>query len=93
MNEKEACKLYELRQYDTPLLIFRAKKDEFGEIVYSIEWVNEDKHELLPIGLKVTPAGIGKWLRGRILPKNRQYAEQILSRSGFSSSWVISISQ
>ncbi len=38
----------------------------------------------MPIGLDPTPEGIGKWLRSRTIPKNREFVDQILARSGLS---------
>ena len=83
--------VYELRQYNTPLLTFRIEKDEFGEIAYLIEWMNEDKRTLLPIGLNPTAEGIGKWLRSRTIPKNREFVDQILARSGLSHNDVLGV--
>ena len=82
---------YELRQYDMPLLTFRIEKQGIGELAYIIEWVNEDHKDLLPIGLSPTSEGIGKWLRSRTIPKNRQYVDQILARSGLSHNDVLGV--
>lgn len=51
MKDKDICASYELRQCDTPLLTFRVKRDELGEITYIIEWISEEKQDLLPIDL------------------------------------------
>ncbi len=83
--------VYELRQYDTPLLRFRSERDELGEKSYRIEWINEAKRDLLPIGLKPTQTGIRKWLKSRVLPKNREFVDQILSRSNLSQNDVLGI--
>lgn len=60
MKDKDTCASYELRQCDTPLLTFRVKRDELGEITYIIEWISEERQDLLPIDLKLTPEGVGK---------------------------------
>ena len=37
--------LYELRQYDTPLLTFNVERKELDNFVIEVNWVNEeDKH-------------------------------------------------
>lgn len=74
-----------------PLLTFRIEKQGIGELAYIIEWVNEDHKDLLPIGLSPTSEGIGKWLRSRTIPKNRQYVDQILARSGLSHNDVLGV--
>ena len=83
--------LYELRQYNIPLLTFHVEKQGIGELVYFIEWVNENQKNLFPIGFALTPEGIEKWLRSRAIPKNRQYVDQILARSGLSYNDVMGI--
>lgn len=83
--------LYELRQYDTPLLTFYLERQELDKLTYAIEWVNEDKKHLLPIGLTVDSDGLAKWLKSRVIPKNREYVDQILARSGLSHNDIMGI--
>lgn len=75
---------FELKQYDNVLLKFRLEKVALGEIVYHIDWINNDLEHLLPIGLTPNPESLAKWLSSRVIPKNRAFADQILSRSGLS---------
>lgn len=83
--------LYEIRQYDTPLLTFYLERQELDKLTYKVEWVNEDKKHLLPIGLTVSSDGISGWLKSRVIPKNREYADQILARSGLSHNDIMGI--
>ena len=83
--------LYELRQYDTPLLTFYLDRQELDKLTYKIEWVNEDKKFLLPIGLAIDSNGLAKWLKSRVIPKNREYVDQILARSGLSHNDIMGI--
>lgn len=83
--------IYELRQYDNVLLKFRLDRLGLGEIVYRIDWVNEESKRLLPIGLELSSEGIAKWLSSRVIPKNREFVDQILSRSGLSHNDTIGI--
>ena len=39
---------------------------------------------MLPIGMKKTDEGLMSWLRGRIAPSNREYADALLAKSGLS---------
>lgn len=83
--------LYELRQYDTPLLTFYIERRGLDKMIYTIEWVNEEKKHLLPIGLTADSDGLAKWLKSRVIPKNREYVDQILARSGLSHNDIMGI--
>lgn len=82
---------YELKQYDTPLLTFSIVRQELDKITYVIEWINEEKKHLLPIGLTPDSDSLAKWLKSRVIPKNREYVDQILSRSGLSHNDIMGI--
>ena len=75
---------YELRQYDSALLTFHIERTPVGEISYFIDWIDEQRKYLLPIGMEITGEGLGRWLSSRVIPKNREFVDQILSRSGLS---------
>ncbi len=83
--------IFSLKQYDTDLLKFSIGRDEFDEMKYKIEWVNEESKHLLPIGLSLTPDGLSKWLSSRVIPKNREFVDQILAKSGLSHNDTIGI--
>lgn len=76
--------IYELRQYDYILLTFEVERSSLGEISYSIDWVDESRKHLLPIGMEVSVEGLGKWLSSRVIPKNREFVDRILARSGLA---------
>ena len=75
---------YELRQYDDILLTFEVERSSLGEISYSIDWIDKSRKHLLPIGMEISDDGLGKWLSSRVIPKNREFVDQILARSGLS---------
>lgn len=83
--------IYELRQYDTSLLTFCVEREKLGKLTYTIEKVNEDKKHLLPIGLTADADSLERWLKTRIIPKNREYVDQILARSGLSHNDITGI--
>ena len=82
---------YELRQYDNLLLTFYLDRMELGQLFYAIDYVNKDLPHLLPTGLQPTSESLAKWLASRVIPKNREYVDQILSRSGLSHNDTIGI--
>ncbi len=83
--------IYCLKQYDTELLKFYVVKKELGEIEYNINWINEASKQLLPIGLELNPKSLEKWLSTRVIPKNREFVEQVLAKCGLSHNDTIGI--
>lgn len=82
---------YELRQYDNVLLKFSLERKSLDEFAYNITWVNEELKYLLPIGLQLDSKGLSKWLSSRTVPKNREFVDQILFKSGLSHNDTIGI--
>lgn len=82
---------YELRQFDKTLLKFFIIRNSLGELSYQIDEINEENKHLLPIGLELSSEGLSKWLKSRVIPKNREYVDQILSRSGLSQNDTMGI--
>ena len=78
--------MFTLKQYDTPLLTFEIDDDPLEGQKCRILSLNEDYRCLLPIGLTPTDEGLMKWLRSRIIPKNREYVDALLAKSGLSHS-------
>ena len=78
------AKTYELRQFDTTLLVFQAGIDDYGQI--SITGLEADKarEHLLPPVLfnNLDEHNLFRWLDTRKIPKNRQYVQQILDAVG-----------
>lgn len=81
---------YELKQYDDVLMKFRLERTGLGD-VFSIEWVKEGGN--LPIGLTPDPDSLSSWLSSRVIPKNREFVDRILSKSGLSQNDTIGIIQ
>ena len=66
-------------------------RTSLGEIVYNIDRINDELKHLLPIGLTPTSDGLAKWLSSRVIPKNREFVDQILSKSGLSANDTLGI--
>ena len=84
---------FELKQFDNVLMKFRMERKGLGEVVYFIDWINKEFQYLLPIGLEPNSESLAKWLASRVIPKNREFVDQILSRSGLSYNDTIGIIQ
>ncbi len=78
--------MFTLKQYDTPLLSFEIEDDALDGQRCRILHVEEDTRPLWPIGMEASDQGLMKWLRGRIIPKNREYVDALLAKSGLSHS-------
>lgn len=82
---------YELKQYNNVLLKFSIERKNLDEFNYNITWINAELKYLLPIGLQLDSKGLSKWLSSRTVPKNREFVDQILSKSGLSHNDTIGI--
>ena len=82
--------IYELRQYDKTLLKFEYVEKSLSRECHILE-VSTTNSFLLPIGLELTEEGLFSWLKSRIIPKNREFVEQLLSKMGLSHNDVFGI--
>ncbi|MBO4235433.1 MAG: helix-turn-helix domain-containing protein [Firmicutes bacterium] len=72
---------YELKIFDNPLVRFRMTRDG-GVLKAKILDTDEEMRDLFPLDLEVSDEGILKWLRKRVIPKNRELVGKILSALG-----------
>ena len=82
--DKEVSPVFYLKQYDTVLLSFEILEDPLEGQKCRIHEIDEAHANLLPVGLKKTDEGLMSWLRSRIIPKNREYVDALLAKSGLS---------
>lgn len=83
--------IFELRQYDKTLMTFDFIEQKLEGQACKILSINEQYQSLLPLGMKVTDDGLLSWLKGRIVPKNREFVHQILSRYGLDQNDTMGI--
>jgi hypothetical protein len=76
---------YELRLYDATLLSFTLEEKGIEGLRATILSVNEGRRQLLPLGMPLTDDGILKWLEWRVIPKNREFVDEILKTLGLSA--------
>ena len=74
---------YILKQYDNDLLYFSMENTNNGLEIF-IYAVNKNLHDLLPLDLELSNEGLKKWLQKRIIPRNRAYVSNFLSRLGLN---------
>ena len=76
--------MFYLKQYDTVLMSFEIIEDPLEGQKCRIHTIDEAHSAMLPIGMKKTDEGLMSWLRGRIVPRNREYVDTLLAKSGLS---------
>jgi len=77
---------YEIRLYDTVLLTFSLEEGGIEGLTAHVADINEEQKHLLPLGLDLSGEGVLKWLRNRVIPKNRTFVEEILKTLNLSQS-------
>ena len=77
----EKTTVYSLKLYDDELVRFRMERSGHGEYGFDVEIleVNDEKRNLFPLDLEVSPDGICRWLTHRSIPANRELVGNILS--------------
>jgi len=81
---------YWLKMYDENLIKFSMEYAPKGYLDINFLWTSDNKR-VFPIGV-ADEQDLSKWLYKRIIPKNREYAHQILARLGLNYNDVIAIS-
>ena len=76
---------YELRIYNDTLITFSLEKRGLEGLSADIISIADDKKQLFPIDLTLTPHSILKWLEKRVIPKNRMFVNEILKTLGLSA--------
>ena len=75
---------YILRLYDTDLLTFSLSEHGIEGLKAKIHEINQAERNLFPLDMELSDAGLLKWLRRRVIPKNRAYVAEILKTFGLS---------
>ena len=73
---------YELKMYDETLVEFSMERTP-SPVIKILE-VNEDRKEVFPLDLELTPDGLYEWLSHRTIPKHREKVGDILRSLGIS---------
>ncbi|MGN0367613.1 MAG: XRE family transcriptional regulator [Wujia sp.] len=86
--------MFYLKQYNQTLLQFDIEEDTLdGQHVTIFKEPEEDMRYLLPIGMACTPDSVMKWLRTRMIPKNRAFVDAFLAKNGLTHNDIRGILQ
>lgn len=76
--------VYSLRLYDEDLITFSLEEKGLEGLQAGILYADTQNAHLFPLDLELTDEGIVKWLGKRVIPKNRQFVDEILKTLGLS---------
>lgn len=83
-RSKPMTNVYSLRLYDEDLITFSLEEKGLEGLQANILYSDTQKEKLFPLDLELTNEGIVKWLEKRVIPKNRQFVDEILKTLGLS---------
>ena len=83
-RSKPMTNVYILRLYDEDLITFSLEEKGLEGLQANILYSNTQNANLFPLDLELTDEGIIKWLEKRVIPKNRQFVDEILKTLGLS---------
>lgn len=81
---------FEFKHFNQSLMTFEYESRPLEGDACRILSVTENT-SLLPIGMEVSEKGLMSWLKSRVIPKNREFVETILSKMGLSSKDTLGI--
>lgn len=83
-RSKTVTNVYSLRLYDEDLITFTLEEKGLEGLQANILYSDTQNAHLFPLDLELTDEGIVKWLGKRVIPKNRQFVDEILKTLGLS---------
>ncbi len=81
---------FELKHFNQSLMTFEYESRPLEGDACCILSVTKNI-SLLPIGMDISEKGLMSWLKSRVIPKNREFVETILSKMGLSSKDTLGI--
>lgn len=76
--------MYILKHFDDDLLKFEVLEN-LADPAVRIIWENEEKRKMFPLGMTVSDEGLAKWLKHRVIPKNRAFVNAFLAKCGLNA--------
>jgi hypothetical protein len=77
--------IYELRLYDTALMAFALEDRGIEGLCAEIRMTDKKHKTLLPLDMEQSGDSVIKWLRRRVIPKNRAFVDEVLKALGLSA--------
>lgn len=74
--------MFWLKLYDTTLCSFEMTDDPLEGQKAQLVWMDSANAALLPIGLQPMDESLTAWLRSRVIPRNREFVNTFLMKSG-----------
>jgi len=75
---------FNLKLYNQTLLTFDYEENSEKKEECKIVSYDKGSIKFLPVGMGLSDDGVLSWIKRRVIPKNREYVETILSRMGLS---------
>lgn len=75
---------YILKHFDIELIKFSISSSPIEGLSVKIIYINDKYKALFPTDLEVTNNGILKWLKRRVIPKNRAFVQNFLAKLGLN---------
>ena len=75
---------YLLKHFDTELIKFNITSSAIEGLSIEIIESNDRNNFLFPIDLELTNNGLLKWLKRRVIPKNRAFVQSFLAKLGLN---------
>ena len=75
---------YILKHFDSPLIKFNITSSGIKGISVELLDIYKNYKPFFPIDLELTDSGLLRWLRRRIIPKNRAFVQRFLAKLGLN---------
>ena len=85
--------VFTLKIYDIELMTFELAQRPLEGFHCQIISIKEENKHLLPIGMSIDNEGVLSWLKSRVIPKNREFVDKILSVYGLTYNNILGIIQ
>ncbi|MGN0636529.1 MAG: helix-turn-helix domain-containing protein [Acutalibacteraceae bacterium] len=83
-RDRTMTNVYSIRLYDEDLITFSLEEKGLEGLQSNILYADTQNAHLFPLDLELTNEGIVRWLEKRVIPKNRQFVDEILKTLGLS---------
>lgn len=85
--------IFVLKQFDLELITFELRSEGLDGLVCKILTMSGKHRHLFPLGLELSDDGLLDWLKSRIIPRNREFVDKILSVYGLDHNNLLGIIQ